>query len=476
MKPCSSRGRVHRIHCNVRIILFVALMFVWCVVANKPVCADEISNRPNIVIILCDDLGYGDLGCYGNPEIKTPHLDDLAKQGLLCTSFYAASPVCSPSRAGLLTGKTPNRLGIVDWIPEGSPMHLHKGERTVGSMLSSVDYDTCHVGKWHCNGHFNSPEQPQPDEHGFKHWFSTQNNSLPTHLNPLNFVRNGTAVGPREGYSSTIIVDEAIDWLKGRRARTSATSTTPFLLCVWFHSPHEVIATSPEFTKRYAKVMPEKKAEYYGNVTQMDHEVGRLLQELDIQQLRDSSFVLFTSDNGPETLNRYGPNSSRSYGTAKPLRGMKLHMYEGGIRVPGIFRWPGKINAGTETDVPLCTLDLLASCCHLAGIDASAVPVNDGTDIVAALLEDETFHREQPLYWQYDRAIGTPKVAVREGAWKLLADAELNQFELYNLVEDPSEANDVSVDEPDCVLRLANFLRERHAAVLKDLNAVNEQP
>ncbi|MEX0725110.1 MAG: sulfatase-like hydrolase/transferase [Planctomycetaceae bacterium] len=430
-------------------------------------------SRPNIVIILCDDLGYGDLGCYGNPEIETPHLDALANDGLLCTSFYAAAPVCSPSRAGLLSGKVPNRLGIVDWIPEGSPMHLHKQERTIASLLSEAGYETCHVGKWHCNGHFNSPEQPQPDDHGFAHWFSTQNNSMPTHHNPLNFVRNGAAIGPLAGYSSTIIVDEAVAWLKSRHERAPKQ---PYLLCVWFHSPHEVIATAPEFTRRYADVMPAEKAEYYGNVTQMDHEVGRLFDALDAFDVSGTPFVLFTSDNGPETLNRYGPKSSRSYGTAKPLRGMKLHLYEGGIRVPGIFRWPVEIEAGMKTDLPLCALDLLTTCCRLAGIDPSAVPKNDGSDILPAILGDKTYRRERPLYWQYDRAIGTPKVAVRDGDWKLLADAELNSFELYNLAGDPSETNDVSAAEPEVVVRMAKFLRDRHADVLADLAAVNAKP
>jgi arylsulfatase A len=171
-------------------------------------------RRPNILVILCDDLGYGDLGCFGHPTIRTPHLDRLAAQGMRLTSCYAAAPVCSPSRAGLLTGRAPVRLGVYDWIAEGSPMHLGKGELTVATLLKRAGYATCHVGKWHCNGRFNSPEQPQPGDHGFEHRFSTQNNAAPSHENPTNFVRDGRRVGPLRGYSCQLVADEAIGWLR----------------------------------------------------------------------------------------------------------------------------------------------------------------------------------------------------------------------------------------------------------------------
>ena len=131
-------------------------------------------DRPNFLVILCDDLGYGDLACYGHPHIKTPHLDKLATQGMRLTSCYAAAPVCSPSRAGMLTGRTPNRSGVYNWIPGNHVMHLRKDEVTVAAMLKNSGYDTAHVGKWHCNGKFNSPAQPQPGDHGFNHWFATQ--------------------------------------------------------------------------------------------------------------------------------------------------------------------------------------------------------------------------------------------------------------------------------------------------------------
>jgi len=419
-------------------------------------------EKPNILVILCDDLGYGDLGCFGHPVIESPHLDRLASQGLRLTSCYAAAPVCSPARAGLITGRTPNRAGVYDWIPDGSPMHLRQHELSVASIMKDAGYHTCHVGKWHLNGKFNHPEQPQPGDHGFEYWFSTQNNALLTHANPVNFARNGKAVGPLQGFSSTLIVDEAIRWLDER------DSARPFCLFVWFHSPHEVIATAEAYVERYLnRSAGRKQAEYFGNVTQMDEEVGRLLGAVDTAETGDNTFVFFTSDNGPETLNRYGPNSSRSYGVPGPLRGMKLHMYEGGIRVPGIVRWPGHARPGSTSDEPISGVDVLPTLCEIAGADLPARPRLDGASFLPAL-SGKSVDRSVPLYWQYDRALSHPKVALRDGDWKLLADAELKTFELYNLRDDVAEAKNLAKQEPKRTQRLAEKLRKLHADVKRD--------
>jgi arylsulfatase A len=434
--------------------LLTAVVMAMCL-ASSSLGAEP--PRPNYVVILCDDLGYGDLGCFGHPHIKTPHLDQMARDGMRLTDCYAAAPVCSPSRAGMLTGRIPNRAGIYDWIPPQSPMHLRATETTVAMLLQKSGYQTCHVGKWHCNGHFNSPEQPQPGDHGFDHWFSTQNNANPSHKNPINFVRNGKRVGPLEGYSSRIIVDEALDWL-GRR-----DASKPFLLMVWLHSPHEPIATANSFVEQYAG-HPAEQAEYFGNVTQVDHEVGRLLKSIDETGLKDRTLVFFTSDNGPETLKRY-KGSERSHGSPGPLRGMKLHMYEGGIRVPGILRWPGRIAAGQVSGEPVASYDLLPTFCELAG---AAVPKDrplDGTSLTP-LLTGQPVVRTRPLYWQYDRAIGgANRIAVRDGDWKLLANADLSAFELYQLRDDIGEKNNLAANEPDRVAKMSQALKRLHAEI-----------
>ncbi|MBN2128667.1 MAG: sulfatase-like hydrolase/transferase [Sedimentisphaerales bacterium] len=427
-----------------------------CKGAGSAAASRDPGKRTNIVIALCDDLGYGDLACYGHPHIRTPNLDRLAGEGLRLTDCYAAAPVCSPARAGMLTGRTPYRCGIYDWIPANNPMHLSRKEITVATLLRDRGYATCHCGKWHCNGKFNSAEQPQPGDHGFDHWFSTQNNALPTHHNPNNFVRNGARVGLLEGYSSTLIVQEAIDWLRDGWDRSK-----PFCLFVWFHAPHEPIATGPEFMQRYEG---HKEAIYYGNVTQMDHEFGRLMQNLDDMGLRDETFVMFTSDNGPETLNRYR-GSHRSFGSPGPLRGMKLHMYEGGIRVPGIVRWPGKAKPGSVSSEPVNGTDVLPTLCDIAGAEVPTDRPIDGTSILP-IFRNEKLERTVPLYWRYDRAISKPfTVAMRRGHWKIIADTALTQFELYNLKEDPTEKNDLSQTQPRRLARMKDTLKTLHAQI-----------
>ena len=417
----------------------------------------EISgSRPNIVIVLCDDLGFGDLSCYGHPHIKTPHLDKFAAEGMKLTDCYAAAPVCSPARAGMLTGRTPYRCGIYDWIPANSPMHLRRPELTVATMLRDSGYATCHTGKWHCNGKFNSPEQPQPDDHGFEHWFSTQNNARPTHHNPKNFVRNGEPAGQLQGYSSELIVQEAIDWLG-----TKPDRSRPFCLFVWFHAPHEPIATAPRFMKMYEG---KKEAIYYGNVTQMDHEFGRLMKTLDEMELREKTFVMFTSDNGPETLNRYR-GANRSFGSSGPLRGMKLHMYEGGIRVPGIIRWPGRTKPDSECHEPVNGTDILPSLCEMAGVEVPAGRTIDGTSFLP-LLQGAKLKRKVPLYWRYDRALSKPfTAAMREGDWKILADNEMTKFELYNLREDIAENHNLADIQTERLAAMKKTLAKLHAEI-----------
>jgi len=440
----------------MRTLLICSLALV---LMSSNCCNAADAKRPNFIVILCDDLGYGDLGCFGHPQIKTPHLDRLASEGARLTDCYAAAPVCSPSRAGLLTGRIPNRLGVYDWIPQNSPMHLRSTEVTIATLLKKAGYETCHVGKWHCNGKFNSPDQPQPNDHGFDYWFATQNNANPTHKNPVNFVRNGKRVGPLQGYSSQIIVDEAMRWL-GQRDKSK-----PFLLMVWLHSPHETIATAEPFVEQYAQqAETPQQAEYFGNVSQLDHEIGRLLKSVDDSGLRDNSLVYFSSDNGPETLHRY-KGSERSYGSPSPLRGMKLHVYEGGIRVPGIVRWPGHVSPGQTSSQPVASYDLLPTFCALAEATPPTDRALDGASLLP-LFANQQVARSKPLYWQYDRAIGgANRVALRDGDWKLLADESLSKFELYNLRQDISEKQDLATSEPNKLAELSAKLKALHAEI-----------
>lgn len=433
-----------------------ALTLPGCHNITESLGVQSTEKKPNVLVVLCDDLGYGDIGCFGHPHIKTPNLDRFAREGLKLTDCYASAPVCSPSRAGMLTGRTPFRSGIFDWIPSGNTMHLKKEEVTIATLLKQAGYDTCHVGKWHCNGKFNSPDQPQPGDHGFSWWFSTQNNSRPTHRNPTNFVRNGTPVGPLTGFSSEIIADEAIDWLKNHWNKDK-----PFCLFVWFHAPHEPIATEDKFMTMYKG---HKEAIYYGNVSQMDHAFGRLMKEIDRTNLRDNTFSFFTSDNGPETLNRYR-GAQRSFGSPGPLRAMKLHLYEGGIRVPGIVRYPPLTKPSSTSDQPVNGTDILPTCCALANLKPPADRNLDGANILP-ILQGKKIQRPVPLYWRYDRALSNPfTVAMRIDKWKILADNKLSQFELYNLAEDLAEKNNLAKSNPRQLEKLKKILKPLHEQI-----------
>ncbi len=476
----------HRIARSV--LLVIATSAAW----DLPCCAsNDAVDRPNFLVILCDDLGYSDLACYGHPSIKTPHLDELASQGIRLTDCYAASAVCSSSRAGLLTGRNPNRSGIYDWIPAGHVTHLRNEETTVAELLRDAGYDTAVVGKWHLNGRFNEAGTPQPDDHGFNHWFATQNNASPRHEDPVNFVRNGTPVGPLAGFSCQLVAEEGVRWLKSRQY-----SDHPFLLHVCFHEPHEPVESPDARVQHYldtgaARNMDE--AQYFANVENMDVAVGKLLSALDEMDLAEDTLVLFTSDNGPETLNRYR-GANRSYGSAGPLRGVKLHIYEGGIRVPGIVRWPGVVDPGQVVEEPVCAVDVLPTFCELAGVDWKAktsLPI-DGSSFVSLLQGEDGVDRESPLFWWYYRALTPPKVALRDGDWKIVAHLDipnireapgsagrnvntlsqrlikagnLERFELYNLRDDPGEQHDVASEQAAILQRLKDAVDSKYTEI-----------
>ena len=416
------------------------------------------ARRPNIVYILCDDLGYGDLGCFASPVIKTPNLDRLAEGAMKLTHCYAAAPVCSPSRAGIITGRNPNRCGIRDWIPPDKGIYLKRDEMSVARLLKSAGYRTAHVGKWHLNSKMDGSE-PTPGDHGFDHWFATQNNASPSHQDPVNFVRDGKPVGKLTGNSSTLIMDEALAFLKDNKDK-------PFALFVCFHAPHEPVATPEEWTKLYNDIPDPTKRIYYGSVSLVDHEVGRLVKTLDELKRRDDTLIFFTSDNGPETLNRY-KGAERSHGSPGPLRGMKLHVTEGGYRIPGILSWPARIKKGAVCEEPVCSLDLLPTLCELAGVKPPTDRPLDGASFTP-ILDGKPIDRKTPLYWQYDKAISKPwTLSLRKGPWKLLADARMEKFELYDLTADTPEAKDRAADKPDLLKELKAEMRRIHQEINK---------
>ena len=460
---------------KISVTLILLLSFTTVLYSAENTDQKPSSERPNILVVLCDDLGYGDLACYGHPVIKSPNIDRFAQAGLKLTSCYAAHPNCSPSRTGLMTGRTPFRVGVFNWIPMYSPMHVRKREITIATLLRQAGYATCHTGKWHLNGNFNMVGQPQPSDHGFDHWFSTQNNALPSHENPFNFVRNGKPVGPQEGYAAQLVADEAKNWLVNLR-----DPEKPFFMFVCFHEPHEPIASAERFRKLYTAPEGSTLPAHHGNVTQMDDAFGRILKTLEDQKLRDNTLIIFTSDNGPAITRRH------PHGSSGPLRNKKGATYEGGIRVPGIIQWPDHVKPGTTSDVPVCGVDILPTLCAAANIPVPTDRTLDGTNILP-LLKGEPIKREKPLYWQFNRARNEPKVVIRDGEWKLLARldvptpkpsgsiteqelidlkrAKLTGFELYHIQDDIAETTDRSESEREIFEKMKQQMQDIYEEV-----------
>ncbi len=458
------------------------------------------AKRPNIIVALTDDLGFADLGCFGSPVIRTPHLDKFASEGVKLTQCYAGSSNCSPSRAAMLTGRMPYRVGMYDFRRGTSPMHLPKNETCVAQLLKDAGYETMFVGKWHLGDMGGRFGHPTPGDHGFDYWLANVQNFGP---NPKSLVRNGKPAGPLEGVQCTVVIREAISWLQKDWERDK-----PFCMFVWFNEPHTPVVADEPFKAPYrtaaataaaekvkyggpgvkrVKPDPAERPTYFGCVSQMDHEFGRLMKTVDALGLRDDTFVFFTSDNGPEH------RADTSWGSPGDFRGAKGHMHEGGIHVPGIIRWPGKVKAGTISDLPVNGTDVLPTLCALAGTAPKTAKPIDGVNLLPAIVEGKPVERPKPLFWWMFHARGGKQACLRDGHWKILArmtpqsdppnlldgarpparqpsmdfikETELGGFELFNLREDPNETTDLSASEPERLAAMTKAIVAMHKEV-----------
>ena len=429
------------------------------------------AQRPNVVVLLADDLGFQDIGCYGGP-VKTPALDALAREGTRFSDFYSGCAVCSPSRATLLTGRNHIRTGVYSWIHDATQRsHLLEREHTLAEILKANGYETAHVGKWHLGLPNEKFEKPTPDRHGFDHWFATWNNAEPSHRNPNNFIRNGEKVGKIEGYSAQIVVDEAIRWLNSRR-----TEETPFFLNVWFHEPHAPIAAPNNIVECYGKPT-DKAAIYSGTIDNTDRAIARLLAKLREIDKAENTLIVYASDNGSYREDRTGG-----------LRGKKGSNWDGGIRVPGIFVWPGTIHSDRVIKEPGGLVDVLPTVCSLLGVNPDPQRHLDGADLSPFLTnKDSSFRRNQPLFWHLQRS--KPIVAMRDGRYSMTAerDYELSKnnmfreewiplikaggyknFQLFDLIDDPQQSKDISAEKPEVARRLKNALMRINASIMND--------
>ncbi|MDA7920646.1 sulfatase-like hydrolase/transferase [Verrucomicrobiales bacterium] len=411
----------------------IPVFFAALFLLSTPNLFADSKEHPNFVIFVADDMGWGDSGTYGHPLIKTPNLDKLASEGVKFTQCYSACGVCSPSRSAILTGRTPYRNGVWRHLSGNHEAHLRASEITYPELLKGIGYETCHVGKWHLNSkqQFNTPEFPQPGDHGYDYWMYSHNNAEPSHKNPKNFVRNGEPVGEMKGYSAQLVAAEAAHWLEDIH-----DPEKPFAMSVWVHEPHSPIATDPQFSNLYDG---HENSKYMGNITQLDHALGQVMDALDKAGVSDDTLLFFTSDNGP--VPAYG-------GTAGGLRGVKRSSHEGGIRVPGVARWPGHIKAGSVSDVPVIGSDIFSTILDIVGIPLPDDRTIDGANMIPAFSGEEVT-RTVPLYWRTHVSQVGDRSALRIGDWKIVSNDEMNQFMLFDIEKDWKEENDLATKMPE---------------------------
>jgi len=426
----------------------------------------QAATQPNILLIYVDDLGFGDLGSYGHPVLQTPNIDSLAAEGLKFTSNYSPSGLCSPSRAGILTGRTPYRTGIKSWIPEDSGVYLRDHEVTLAEVLKDAGYATAHIGKWHLNSDLGSRTEPQPTDQGFDYYYGHNAYQLPHNHNPTNIYRNKTALPTQEGYTADLYAGEAIKWLERR------DDDKPFFLYLSMAEPHTSFANPPEYNAIYAEhsrgevipivnglaeppkeaLIPRGPGEYYANITYMDAQIGRVLGWLKDNRHYNDTVIVFSSDNGAVTSAWINWWEVNAYGSTGGFRGRKHMLYEGGIRVPAIIRYPAMVAAGSISDAPVIGMDWFVTLAKMGGGKVPRDRDIDGIDIQPVFAGNAL--PERSLFWSLD-SVTDLEYAVRRGAWKLLLDRNREPRELYNLAEDPMEFFNLIDSEAAVAKRLA---------------------
>jgi len=458
------------------------VMIAALVVGASIAIAQEL---PNVVLLMADDQGFGDVAYNGNPHVKTPVLDEMAQAGLRLDRFYAAAPVCSPTRGSVLTGRHPNRFGCFSWGHT-----LRPEEVTLAEVLQTAGYATGHFGKWHL-GSLEADSLVSPGKSGFVEWFSSPNffeNS------PL-LCRNGK-VEKTEGEGSQVIIGAAVEFI-----RKSAAAKRPFFTVIWFGSPHGPHQALDEDKKLYPDHPPAMQ-NYWGEITAMDRAIGHLRKELRGLGVSRNTLVWYTSDNGATAL-----------GSTGGLRGNKASIWEGGLRVPAIIEWPAVIESPRRSELPGCSVDIYPTVLELIGVSAPKQPPLDGISL-KPLLTSNLDRRNKPLgFWHYaapgrgvnsqqilqqmasrqtgaatnadateTKAVETPRysetdlpghAAWLDGNWKLHRIASRGgavKFELYDLAADMQETTDLAGKEPVRAETMKQQLAAWQQSVVRSLN------
>lgn len=433
--------------------------------------------KPNIVVVLVDDMGWSSAMCnYDNGYFETPNIDQLASEGMRFTDGYAACTVCSPTRASVMTGQYPARVGITDWIrgtnattqPTGydwvgdtskevlcpkNHVFLDTSEVTIAELLKAEGYTTCHIGKWHLGG-----TSFYPTAHGFDYNIGgTASGSPPTYFDPYNISTLSNRLAGE--YLTDRESDEAATFMEN-----AVNAGTPFFLYMSHYAVHGPIMAKQDLIDYYnAKTKPaglSTGAKYAAMIHSMDEALGTIMSKLDELGVRDDTVVFFTADNGGES----------NYADNAPLRAGKGSAYEGGIREPWIVRWPNVVTPGSVSNEPIITVDILPTVCEIVGVREPAGKVIDGKSIVPLLKQEGSLNRES-LFWHfphYRYAQEVPHSIIRSGDWKFIKRySGNNKIELFNLNSDPYEQTNVANTYPDKVREL----NEKLSAWLRHTNA-----
>ncbi len=431
-----------------------------CATDNTGGQAERTNSRPNILIILSDDTGFNDVGFHGN-EVMTPNLDRLAREGVELNHFYAY-PICSPTRAALLTGRPPSRNGILGPLQSWTPPPFEPGKMMLPGMLKNAGYETCISGKWHLG----MRPQEIPNLFGFDRsygylgpWIDSYSHLTTNFHGDKSGIRQWHRDGElidETGHVTDLITDEAVRFIKNDRDKSK-----PFLLYVPYSAPHTPIQEPNKYTDMYKDTIENVSRRYYAAaMTHIDDCIGQMLHALDEEGIAQDTVVIYFSDNGGARGGDYARDGNgwlippaefyMSYGPTdvladnSPLRGWKGTLYEGGIRVPALINWPGHIDAGT-VEHPVYVCDLVPTLAALAGTEVPPEMDVEGIDIMP-LVNGGTMTSERTFYW---RSGG--RLAVRIGDWKLIHNGRTpdeGDVELFNIAEDPLETNDLAVQNP----------------------------
>ena len=430
-------------------LLFLSFYLLTYVFAQN----NSENSPPNILIIFTDDLGYGDLSIQGATDMRTPNIDNIAKQGMIFKQFYANSPVCSPSRASLLTGKYPDMVGVpgvVRQVEEKSWRYFDENAVTLPQMLNEAGYHTGMIGKWHLGY-----EKPNiPNSKGFQYFKGFLGDMMDdywTHLrHGVNWMReNETEITP-EGHATDIFTDWTIDYLKERQVKQQ-----PFFLYLTYNAPHFPIQPPQKWldkVQQREQNITEKRAKNVAFIEHLDFNIGRVMKALKETGLDDNTLVIFTSDNGGAL--RYAQSNSR-------LRGSKQQMYEGGIRVPFFASWKGKIAAGSTSDNVGMLMDLLPTFCKVA--EKEVTHAIDGISLLPTLLGEEQVTDDRHLFWVrregWDYG-GQAYYAARYKGYKILQNSAYEPLEFFNIAEDELEKAPLNSEGSEVYRKLRMALQE----------------